>query len=376
MKQKEMEASSAFTGRLPRGCVLCRSGSKLVLLTTGKCYSGCYYCPLSKKKRGKAVIYADEMMVKDDQDILEEARLIRARGAGITGGDPLLELERVLHCIRLLKASFGDRFHIHLYTATIDAQAYRRLQDAGLDELRVHPSVKVWSAMRRSGLSEALKGLSMKIGIEVPALPGEEKGLRDLLRYADSLHLDFINLNELEFSETNYRALLKHGLETKDDISSAAKGSEELALRLMRMKVKIPVHYCSSAFKDSVQLRRRITRRAKSVARSGDVITNDGTLLKGVIEGKGARQAALLLKEVFDVPAKLMHFDEEKKRLEVAPWVLEEIAGKLPFASFIVEEYPTADRLEVERTPLKGKKDREKRPQKRKMDQDQGIMPL
>ena len=208
----------------------------------------------------------------------------------------------------------------------------------------------------------------MKIGIEVPALPGEEKGLRDLIRYADSLHLDFINLNELEFSETNYRALLKRGLVTKGDISSAAKGSEELALRLMRMKVKIPVHYCSSAFKDSVQLRRRITRRAKSVARSGDVITNDGTLLKGVIEGRGARQAALLLNEVFDVPAKLMHFDEEKKRLEVAPWVLEEIASELPFASFMVEEYPTADRLEVERTPLEGKKDRGKSPQKRKMD--------
>jgi pyruvate formate-lyase activating enzyme-like uncharacterized protein len=32
---------------------------------------------------------------------------------------------------------------------------------------------------------------------------------------------------------------------------------------------------------------------------------------------------------------------------------LEEIAAELPYASYIVEEYPTADRLEVERTPLK-----------------------
>ena len=58
----------------------------------------------------------------------------------------------------------------------------------------------------------------------------------------------------------------------------------------------------------------------------------------------------------FDVPKKLMHFDAEKDRLEVAPWVLQEVSDLLPFDSFIVEEYPTADRLEVEREKLPRKK--------------------
>ena len=48
-----------------------------------------------------------------------------------------------------------------------------------------------------------------------------------------------------------------------------------------------------------------------------------------------------------------MWVDEEKERLEVAAWVLEEIAPELELQSFIVEEYPTADRLEVERSPLR-----------------------
>jgi len=38
--------------------------------------------------------------------------------------------------------------------------------------------------------------------------------------------------------------------------------------------------------------------------------------------------------------------------LEVAPWVLEDLAALLPFRCYLVEEYPTADRLEVERQPL------------------------
>jgi pyruvate formate-lyase activating enzyme-like uncharacterized protein len=59
------------------------------------------------------------------------------------------------------------------------------------------------------------------------------------------------------------------------------------------------------------------------------------------------------LKSEFEVPDELMHNDEEKKRVEVAAGILEQIADQLPYDSFLVEEYPTADRLEVEREPLR-----------------------
>jgi hypothetical protein len=39
-------------------------------------------------------------------------------------------------------------------------------------------------------------------------------------------------------------------------------------------------------------------------------------------------------------------------KVEVAPWVLEDIADELGFKCYISEQYPTADALEVERTPL------------------------
>jgi len=51
-----------------------------------------------------------------------------------------------------------------------------------------------------------------------------------------------------------------------------------------------------------------------------------------------------------------MHSDVEKGRLEVASWVLHELSSQLPFDSYIIEEYPTADRLEVERERLPRKK--------------------
>jgi pyruvate formate-lyase activating enzyme-like uncharacterized protein len=355
MRLNAMEAGSAYTRSLPIGCRRCRHGSKMVLLVTGQCQSGCFYCPLSQAKRGKKVVFADELAVSSSRDILHEAMLIRAKGTGITGGDPLEELAKVLKLIRLLKRSFGKDHHIHLYTATIDRAKYLALQKAGLDELRIHPPPILWKTMDSSGLAEAVRGLDMSVGLEVPALPGEAEGLEALIRYADSIDLNFVNLNELEFSETNYLALERKGMEIKDDTSSAAKGSEELGLEMLQLDVRIPIHYCSSSFKDSVQLRNRLKRRAKSVAWKGDVVTEEGTLLKGVVEGEHSDEAAKLLRETYDVPKNLLHWDKKRGRLEVAPWVLRELEGELPFDSFIVEEYPTADHLEVEREPVRKK---------------------
>ncbi|MCJ7517453.1 MAG: radical SAM protein, partial [Methanomassiliicoccales archaeon] len=104
MKVRSMEARSAYTGRLPRGCVLCRKGAKMVLLVTGKCETGCFYCPLSRKKKGRDVIYADEKRVRNDEDVIGEARSIDAEGTGITGGDPVLVLDRTIRYVTLLKS--------------------------------------------------------------------------------------------------------------------------------------------------------------------------------------------------------------------------------------------------------------------------------
>jgi hypothetical protein len=325
-----------------------------VLLVTGRCESGCFYCPLSLRKKGKGQVYADELLAKDDQDVLLEARLIKAKGTGITGGDPLDALDLVVHYIELLKRAFGPEHHIHLYTATIDRKAYLRLQEAGLDELRVHPLMGLWKRMDSSGLEQAVEGLDMQVGLEVPSIPGEEEGTEALIRFADRIGLDFVNLNELEFSETNYEALQMRGFETKDDISASARGSEDLALGMLALEWRVPVHYCSSSFKDSVQLRNRLRRRARSIARPGDVITEEGTLVKGIVEGTDLTEAERVLRQEHHVPKRLIHLNEEGLRLEVAPWVLQELSTLLPFDAYIIEEYPTADRLEVEREKLDG----------------------
>lgn len=355
-KIRRMKMGSAYTGTLPPGCVLCEKGAKMVLLVTGRCARRCGYCPLSAQKKGKDVFFANERRISGVGEAIEEAGLMDALGTGVTGGDPLIAVQRTADSIRALKKRFGDGHHVHLYTSTTDGDRIDRVARAGLDEIRFHPPVGLWTRLEGTAFAGALRlsgRRGMKAGFEVPAIPGRAKELSALVRSADALGADFVNLNELEFSETNWRALRKLGFDVKDDVSSAVAGSEELAMGVLRSGASVPLHYCSSAFKDGVQLRRRIARRARNVRRPHEVLTHDGTLLKGVVETADPEGVAGMLIMDFDVPPRLLCIDREKGRLEVAPWVLEELAPGLPLDSYIVEEYPTADRLEVERTPLR-----------------------
>ena len=355
-KIKRMPKGSAYVGKLPKGCVACEKGGKLVLLVTGKCARTCCYCPLSSEKRGKDVFFANERRIDHISAAIEEAELMDALGTGITGGDPLLEIGRTVGSIGLLKERFGSDHHIHLYTSTPDSKRIEMVAEAGLDEIRFHPPMELWKALGRSRFGKAIsfsEELGMSVGLELPVIPGKEKDLGAAIAFADENELDFVNLNELEFSETNWRPLRKLGFDVKDDVSSGVKGSQQLALKLLRTDCAVPLHYCSASFKDAVQLRRRIMRRGRNVRKPHEILTHDGTLVKGVIEtSHPAATAAWLMKE-FEIPGRLVWSDKEKNRLEIAPWVLEEIAGDIDLPCYEVEEYPTADRLEVERTPLK-----------------------
>jgi pyruvate formate-lyase activating enzyme-like uncharacterized protein len=352
---RRLPNGSACTGKLPRGCELCEKGAKLVLLVTGKCGRRCLYCPLSSAKRGKDVFFANERRVRGVAEVMDEARLMDALGTGVTGGDPLMATDRTTRAIRALKREFGDGHHIHLYTATADTGKIAALARAGLDELRFHPPLHQWRGLEGSEFARAVdrsKELGMSTGLEIPAIPGRARELAGAIRFASDHGLDFVNLNELEFSETNWRRLRRLGFDVKGDVSSAVSGSEELAMSLLREGADIALHYCSASFKDGIQLRRRITRRARNVQRPHELLTDDGTFLKGVIETRTPARVIRLLLEEHGVPPELVHLDSDKKRVEVAPWVLEELAPELELESFIVEEYPTADRLEVEREPL------------------------
>ncbi len=359
---------SSYIAPLSPACRMCAKGEKMVVLVTGLCSTKCFYCPLSFQKGGTDRIFADEWELENQQDtekLIREAELIDATGAGITGGDPLVVWQRVQTYITLLKNTFGESFHIHLYTSALKNAAY--LEDlcaAGLDEIRFHPLPHTWQNMEKSPIKKTIQRLtdsSADVAIEIPVLPKKEKDIISLISWADDQGVEWVNLNELEFSERNCNAFLTQGYNVKNSISAAVKGSQETATKILtkiqKENLTIGVHYCSVSFKDGVQLKNRLIRRAQNIATPYDVITKDGTLLKGIIYPSDHSLASLLslLQKNNTIPSHLFRLDFEKERVEIAAWVLEKIGPRLSrqgYRCYIIEEYPTADRLEVERTPV------------------------
>lgn len=359
---------SLYIAPLSPACTMCAKGSKMVVLVTGLCPANCFYCPLSFKKGGKDRIFANEWELENENDtkkLIQEADYIDATGAGITGGDPLIVWKRVKKYILLLKDTFGSKFHIHLYTSALqNADRIEDLISAGLDEIRFHPFPRFWRDMDKNPITRSITNAletGADVALEIPVLPDMEQEIFSLITWSNNNGLQWINLNELEYSERNVEFLNNRKYMVKNDISAAVKGSQETAITIMNMvkneNLDIGVHYCSVSFKDGIQLKNRIKRRARNIVKAHETISDEGTILKGVVckPGNSLIKLLNLLKEEYNIPDKFLFADVEKNRIEISFWILEIIAKDLTqkgYKCFIVEEYPTADRLEVERIPL------------------------
>jgi pyruvate formate-lyase activating enzyme-like uncharacterized protein len=319
---------------LSEGCVLCHQGAKMVLFLTGRCPRNCWYCPISAERRGRDIAYANDRKIGSDADLIEEGRIMSALGTGVTGGEPLIAMEALVHYCSLLKSEFGPEHHIHLYTGK--APSYEELHRLrGLvDEIRLHPPHEVWPEIMDSAYIPAIrdaKNLGFAVGIEVPSLPG-----LDALIPVLSL-LDFLNINELEWSETNAQSMRNLGYELEDTYHNAVGGARAWAEGILACD---HVHWCSSVFKDSVQLRERLKRIARNTAREFDEITEDGTVVYGVLEYSGE-----------GLPLDPDLYEEAGDQLHMAWWILVEHAEDLPGKKYVVERYPNGGMI-VEVTPL------------------------
>jgi pyruvate formate-lyase activating enzyme-like uncharacterized protein len=340
----EQDKTGSFYNYLSQGCLLCYRGAKMVLFVTGICGKNCFYCPVSNERREKDVIFANEKRVQNDEDIIDAVVSMEALGTGITGGEPLLKLTRVIHYIEFLKNRFGKSHHIHLYTAlSPNRKILESLRNAGLDEIRFHPPTYLFANLDRSYYMYSIiwaHELGISVGIEIPSIASDFSNILAVLEKVGG----FLNLNELEFSETNVEELKKRGYAPVSDISSAAKGSMEVAVVLKGKQI----HFCSSGFKDAVQLRERFKRIARKVARDFDEVTEDGTLVYGVIEGTSPDilKVAGVTDDMFSVMG---------GSIETAWWIASEIADELKNvgrSAWVIERYPMKNGMIVERTPL------------------------
>jgi pyruvate formate-lyase activating enzyme-like uncharacterized protein len=323
---------------LATGCIHCHQGAKMVLFITGICPRTCWYCPLSSQRKGHDMTYANEHMIQSTEEALAIAEKMKASGTGITGGEPLLFIDRVLWYAESLKDEFGSRHHIHLYTGCAPGNGVLEKFSGIIDEIRMHPPVESWSGISDTSYGDAAvmaRDMGFECGFEVPALPEVEQ----LFPSLD--FLDFLNINELEWGETNAPEMRRRNLVPEDSVHNAVQGSRGWAEDICHHP---KVHFCSSEFKDSVQLRRRLIRIAKNTARPFDEITDDGTIIYGRVESED--EVPLVIKDL----GRHM-YEVIDGGIETAGWILVERGSSIKGPRSIIERYPDRG-IVVEVTPL------------------------
>jgi pyruvate formate-lyase activating enzyme-like uncharacterized protein len=361
---KKTPWGSYYTFSLSRGCQQCITGEKLVVLVTTECSSKCFYCPLSLERKASRFSFANERPIRNLNDLIHEASNMEAKGASMTGGDPIEHhsFAQTLEFCKLLKQNFAENFHIHLYTRGKEITPENlSILTPYFDEIRYHV-INIQKDLKQ--VKVALQ-FDLDVGIEVPVIPTQGFAYyRDLITHFQEMipendHFYFINLNELEISETNYRNLISRGLKADQEKPSAIKGSSDLGKKIVKWasnSASLPVHFCSLATKDTVQLPNRIYRIAKNVSLPSDVVIQDGPdkglLIRGEIKSPSMRLNELrsTLIDEFEIPEELIYVDHHNQRLLTNAALLDEMKEEIKefwtdVKLGIVEEYPTYDNL-------------------------------
>ncbi|MCL2550139.1 MAG: hypothetical protein FWE78_04340 [Methanimicrococcus sp.] len=159
----------------------------------------------------------------------------------------------------------------------------------------------------------------------------------------------FLNLNELEFSDTNAEELKKRGFVLADDESNSVLGSAAVAKAAFDAGGK--TNFCSSRYKDAIQLRLRFLRTAQSTAREFDEITEDGTVMYGQIDvPAGFLEPFTSFLIEMELPQKAFFVNPEKNTVETACGIAEELA--VIFAEGDMEDFGKVKIRIIERYPF------------------------
>jgi pyruvate formate-lyase activating enzyme-like uncharacterized protein len=352
MVTKKTKFNSYCNNGVAEGCKYCVRGEKLVLFITGICKSNCWYCSLSDKRKEKNIVMANERECKSIKEVIKEVRESNATSAGITGGDPLVCLEKTIQYAKALKKEFGKQFHIHIYLSThlVNETNLQKLSEC-IDEVRFHPLFLINKNEEHNDLEKMKKGMEIfgkeNTGIELPLIPKKKKEILNFILKAKNF-ISFANFNEFELSETNFNHLTKN-YRLKEGgyvVRGSLEAGKWILKELNKRKIQIKTHVCTAQLKNSCQFVNRLKRH--EILPWGRR-TEDGTVVYLAVYSKNEKDFKKLKKEIKGF------VDEKKKRIIVPENEAKRILNK-GITITKVEEFPTYDQLEVESEDITWKK--------------------
>ena len=278
-------ASKLDSQNLSPGCRSCLEGNWSCLFITGNCNCRCFYCPTAQDVGGDpGTNNLDFPKVEDYVDYLARFGFT---GASISGGEPLLVLEKSLQYLRAIRRRLGDKVHLWLYTngTLLTRDIAKRLRDAGLDEIRVDIGATGY-ALDQVRLAV---GIIPHVTVEIPAIPEEAERMQQKLGEMADNGVNYLNLHQLRLTNHNYPHLAGRGYTFLHGEKVTVLESEVTALELLRYSLDhglaLGVNYCSFVYKNRFQGAAGRRRAGAQIAKNYEEVTAAGYLRSLTLSG-------------------------------------------------------------------------------------------
>lgn len=267
----ENGGASIWRQWISHACLACRTGKNTgSVFVDLRCTRNCYFC-FNENQPHKDCFKIQK------RDIELELRQAHKAGAhydclAITGGEPLLNKERVLSFLSLARRLYPD-VHLRLYTngELADKMTLEELGASGLDEIRFSVKPDDVADTRSLVLANIEQAVSLidDVVIEMPVMPGTLDEMKALMIRADAMGVRGMNLLEFCFPLHNAEEFRRRGFKLRHRSRKyphdywyaggiPVAGSEKEALELLRFAadegLRLGVHYCSTDNRNTAQV--------------------------------------------------------------------------------------------------------------------------
>jgi len=325
------DTGSLYKGYRSINCENCVLGRTQGIYVTDDCSRNCFFCPQQRASQPQHIRRQRSYTptAEEDRELLDAVISNDSSGCGLTGGEPLVVLQKTLRYIRLLKEHMGKDFWVHLYTNgdNLDQAALQGLKDAALDEIRFNLAAVDYN-LEKVALS---RKYVPKVVIEIPVIPEDAEKLQRMMFELEEVGIDCLNLHELAIYPANVEKMRRRGYTAARSVyqapfylmmdSAPVSGSEELILDLIDLaltkQLSYGIHYCHYRARILKQNLLKHYHVACKVRRPYERVSDEGLLEKLVVPEPGMDKAIADLKR-HRVPEEKIHQSISKKRLETA----------------------------------------------------------
>ncbi|HEY5673110.1 MAG TPA: radical SAM protein [Malonomonas sp.] len=313
-------------GQLSPGCQQCVAGAWSCLFINAHCNASCFYCPTPQDR--SEVPATNNLLFRHPAAYAAYLQRLGFSGASISGGEPLLTLNRTLAFLRAARTALGPEGHLWMYTNGIllTREIAAQLAAAGLDEIRFDIGATDYHCKKIA----AATGLIKVISVEIPAVPESVNILQQVLPTLPALGVSHLNLHQLRLTRHNFRHLTERNYTFLHGEKITVLDSELAALEILgfvaRTRLNLPVNYCSFVFKHRHQQAAARRRAAQLDMRPLETVTEAGYLRRVALCGEPEqlqKQIGLWLQA--GLSSDFWNWSSASSQLQIAPRLLSQV---------------------------------------------------